>query len=450
MVKEVEDEDEKEEDVEDIISFEKKDTFKLITSATILSKKLTERRRASVAVWTDAKLLDFAKSIVGQVPAKESRFAAMASNVSLNSIPPLSVGNLVLDVHMNGATLNALDANLVAKVFRYFDLDTLNNTRRVSKFFSAVAKDKDHNLYSLVNLTPFSKKINNENLERLLMFIGSNIHRLILKNCWSVTDRGLFSISQYCPILVHLDLSSAWDITDAGLLKISEVAQYLEAINLSNCRKITDQGVSAILQKAPGMLKIQVSYCKNLTGNVMAHPVWSSMKEINFQRATGIRDDGFLSWKSLCVTSSISYFALEDLNLSDCSFLTDASIQVLGSKCPQLKRLCLSFCCSLTEKFATFLVEGCPFIQILDSSYCGGAVTDAAVKVIAQGLPRMHSLGVRCCVLLTDQGMEDLATHALSLHTLNFTQCKNVSSNICKKLGIEWNCISTSVYFGIE
>ena len=414
---------------------------KPITSANILSKKLTEKRRASVAVWSDAKLMAFAKDVVSQVTTKESRFA---SSMSLHSSSPTASTFDLTALPANRAGLYMLDPTLISRILSFLDLDSLNNARGLSKYFSTIAMEKDNNLYSLLNLSPYCKKINDQKLLSLLKFAGERVLQLSLKNCWPVTDIGLIYISQYCKGLVRLDLSSAWDITDVGLLKIAEVSHHLESLNLSNCRKVTDTGVLAILKIATGMLTVQVSYCKNLTGRVMDHLVWRTIREVNFQRATSIRDDGFLNW--IKFPESSIYFGLVDLNLSDCSFLTDAVIQVLGSKCPQLARLCLSFCCSLTEKFASYLVEGCPFIQVLDASYCGAAITDESVKTLAQGLPRLHSLGLRGCVLVTDQGIEHLATHALALHTLNFTQCKFVSPTICKRLGIEWNCISTPVY----
>ncbi|KAJ3354290.1 hypothetical protein HDU91_005787, partial [Kappamyces sp. JEL0680] len=55
------------------------------TSASILSKKLTEKRRASVAVWSDDKLMQFANKVTSQSAAKESRLAAL-SNASMLSI----------------------------------------------------------------------------------------------------------------------------------------------------------------------------------------------------------------------------------------------------------------------------------------------------------------------------------------------------------------------------
>jgi hypothetical protein len=284
-----------------------------------------------------------------------------------------------------------------------------------------------------------------------MSYAGPAVQNLILKNCWSITDGGIAQIMPLATKLVTLNLCSLWDLTDNGLIKIAEFSQLLESIDLANCRKITDHGVLAILEQAQNLKSINLSYCKNLTSKVLNNITWSNIQEVNLQRCTGIHDDGFKSWiMETSIPNSISLgfltFALEDLNLSDCSFLTDATLQVLSKKCPQLRKLCLSFCCSLSDQFASSLTEGCPFIEILDISYCGGAATDMSMLTISQGLPRLEKLGLRGCVQLTDMGMEHLATHAISLKTINFTQCKNISPNICKKLGIFWKTTSQSVY----
>ncbi len=402
-------------------------------------------------MWSDDKLSQFAKNVVSQAAHKESRFAAM-SNASMLSTASSESDNLHLEqVERQGLFL--LEPKLIVKIIQLLDLPSLTKVRGANKFLQSVLVEKEFCLLWHIDVSPHNKMITDAKLTTLLSIVGPHLQSLSLKNCWPLTNSGLAMIPSFCPKLTSLDLSSVWELTDTGLQSIAEQSNLLTSIDLSNCRKITDVGILSLLDSSTNLQAINVAYCKNLTGKMMNHLTWSNIKEANLQRATGIRDDGFLSWKipsasSGGITLDSLLFALQDLNLSDCSFLTDNCIQVLGTKCPQLKRLCLSFCCSLTEKFATFLSEGCPFIEILDASYCGGAVNDNAVLTLAQGLPRLTSLGLRGCVQLTDLGLERLATHALSLHTINFTQCKNVSANICQKLGTSslWTCISTPIY----
>lgn len=424
-----------------------KDNPRPITSASILSRKLAEKRRASVAVWSDDKLMKFAQNVTSQAIGKVSRFAQALSIPNLLNIDDTE--HELSPVEKTG--LFVLDISILVNILRLLDLVSLSKIRGVNKYVLSVVAEKDFQFFSNIDLTPYNKKINDIKLGKLLGFCGSAVQTISLKNCWSMTDGGLANMAKSANRLMSIDLSNCWELTDNGLLKIAETAQLLTRIDLSNCKKITDVGILSLFSNASNLERINLSYCKNLTEKMMNHSTWANIKQANLQRCTGIRDAGFLHWNNLSIgkdgpaLGSIP-FAMEDLNLADCSFLTDESISVIGAKCPQLKRLSLSFCCSLTEQFAFALSAGCPFLKTLDVSYCGGAITDATVLLLGQGLPSLTSLGLRGCVQLSDTGLGHLATHALVLHTINFTQCKNVSPNVCHKLGIQWNCISTPVY----
>ena len=417
------------------------------SSASILSQKLTEKRRASVAVWSDQKLLQFAQNVATQSQVKESRFAKPLSKISLTSVA--SKESLCLE-ECEKTGIFVLDIPVLVRCLKYLDLIGVTRMRKVNKYFFKLVMDTDLMFYYYVDLTFYAKKITNDKLTLLSKFIGSHVQVLSLRNCWPITDGGLIQMARLCNKLISLDLSSVWELTDGGLLQLAETAHLLAYIDLSNCRKITDKGILSLVSTATNLQTINVAYCKNLTGAMMNHLTWSNVKNVNLQRCTGIRDEGFSQWLQTGPNPSLSLgsliFALEEINLSDCSFLTDITINAISKKCPQLKRICLSFCCSLTEKFATYLMEGCPFIEKLDVSYCGGAVTDSALQTLAQGLPKLTTLGIRGCVQVTDAGMAHLATHALLLAHINFTQCKNVSPHIESKLGIKWNCLTSPIF----
>lgn len=127
-------------------------------------------------------------------------------------------------------------------------------------------------------------------------------------------------------------------------------------------------------------------------------------------------------------------FEMLDINLSDCSFLTDMAVQQLSLTCTNLKVLALSFCCALTPEAIASLAENCPDLTSLDVSYCGSAVTDDSLLFIASKLLNLEKLSVRgkClylmlsgCGLVTDKGLENLES-SLSLRILNISQCQSV------------------------
>ncbi|KAJ1544488.1 hypothetical protein HK405_008600, partial [Cladochytrium tenue] len=148
-------------------------------------------------------------------------------------------------------------------------------------------------------------------------------------------------------------------------------------------------------------------------------------------------------------------FVLQELILSDCSFLSDAAVSSIARACPALRVLSLSFCCALTEAFALPLATHSRMLVALDLSYCGAAVTDrslatlagvvaaddlvaeqneldgvAATRLIgdgATGLSALERLSLRGCVQITPTGVAAVVGAGLpALRRLNASQCRNL------------------------
>ncbi|KAH6570310.1 hypothetical protein BASA60_007799 [Batrachochytrium salamandrivorans] len=501
----------------------------------MLASRFDSRRRASVAVWSDDKLMKFAQNAVNHAAAKESKMqisTAAKSECSLDSdaseVAPLSSSTYLLD----SSVFFGLTPYILAHVFRFLSFRQLMRLRRLNSSIANLLLERPHSLVSFVDLSHWHKMIDNKVIGDIMCFCGPNITMLSLRNCWQITDQGLARIAQYATNLHTLSLSTVWDITETGLNSIAEHCKQLRAIDLSNCRKLNDAGVQNLLDKCKHLDTIGLSYCKSISDSIMDRSIWSCMRRINFRRCTGLFDAGFLKWRDCYlkpqlplapsrgvqplgwshpvindviseneseltdvrhgeqsldansmmdtdapqseidtnhtqttdamdvtadgdheptapgshlpqdqpmhmstyteVPESLSNpirlaFMLEELNLSDCSFLTDQTIAVLSACCPRLERLCLSFCCSLTEKYAEILAKGCWDIHTLDVSYCGGAVTDASLSTLAHSLSYLEQLSIRGCVQVTDAGVDALLHESTRLAALNLSQCKSIS-----------------------
>ena len=423
--------------------YEEVPMMKPTSIAMNLHARITEKRRASVAVWSDDKLLNFAAKVVG-TKSREARVIdviAQSQSQIMNNTAILEEDSM----EKIDATFHGMPDFILARIIRHLDLLSRTRVAQSSKLLQAVLKNHTHRLFSVVDFSPWNKNITNNNINSLLGKYGSGIQKLSLKNCWAVTNAGIDNISKNCPSVTSLDLSSVWEITDGGLFSISKgCADFLVSINLSNCRKISDEGIVALCENAELLQFINVDYCKKLTSKSLKHIRWGQISEMSIQRCTGIRDDGFISWVEEHRQEEKTHFDLEEANLADCSFLTSYSIKSLSELCPKLKYLNLSFCCSLKEDFAEYLVQGCPFIHTLDISFCGMAISDKSITTLAQGLPNLKNLNVKGCVQLTDLAIENLASHALKLETITYTQCQKITPGIADMLDVKWTEYSRS------
>ncbi|KAJ3176056.1 hypothetical protein HDU87_005573 [Geranomyces variabilis] len=513
------------------------------SQASSFAARYGDRRRASVAVWSDDRLMQFAQIATEKspdVPMPREKHPPLKKSSSFTRAKTHKPHQRV---HMYSVAesrgYGVLGRDLMARVFRYLDFRHRMRVRASSMHILRLLLDPRTGLTTEVDLSPWHKRIDDKILSDVVCFCGQTVRNLSLRNCWTVTDKGLASIAHYAGRgLETLCLASVWDVTDGGIGSMARMCQQLRNIDLSNCRKLSDAGVLGVLDACPALEIISTSYCKILSDGVLAHPRWRTVRRLNLQRCTGIRDKGFGAWVAttseaspaaaaaaaagvvseavmtdafavaasedaevptkpsrttdaewhlmdvdgdedgsqdpddfgstqsagnesvfgsptaivprapLKTTAPVAApappagFDLEELILSDCSFLTDVTVAAVAASCHKLQYLSLSFCCALTETFADELCRGCPQLRALDMSFCGTAVTDANLLVLARGLPRLERLSIRGCVQVTEQGIGYLARYAQNLKMLNVSQCRSISDDAVRSTGRGWRLLT--------
>jgi len=362
----------------------------------------------------------------------------------------------------NQPYLGPLPYSLMKRCVSFLDFKNQFRIRRISRIFNCmitngntsniddpVWKDFDieEPLSISIDLSTFPKLINDNVLNTILSTCEDGIiENLDLHRCWGITDKGCKSIENIGSEIRNLNLLDCWDITDNGLVSLSSYLPNLESIDLSNCRKITNLSVITLLQNCPRLSKISLSYCKNLSSELFSNSLlWRKVKQLNLQRCTGIFDAGFALWKEQINQENDDplipdFFCLKKLNLSDCSFLTDAAINNIAETCLELEEISLSFCCALTEECILNLITKCKELKVLDLNYCGLAVTDDICTTIVNEGKNLTSLGFRGCIQITDEGIKKLLKDKSNLKRINCSQCSNITNetrNLLESNGIE-------------
>ncbi|KAI9089579.1 hypothetical protein DFS34DRAFT_639085 [Phlyctochytrium arcticum] len=518
-----------------------------------LASRYNGRRRASVAVWSDDRLMQFAQATTDkhEGSGKEKLPAAPPKSRRLSASSPTTSTikkEHTLPTSAEVRAFGVLGRENMAHVFRFLDFRQRMRVRILSMDILRLLLDPQAMLTTSVDLSPWHKRIDNQVITNVICFCGKTVRELSLRNCWGVTDKGLAAIAHYASnCLENLCLASVWDITDSGIASMARMCSQLKELDLSNCRKLSDAGVCSVLDACRGIETLTLSYCKSLTDNLMSHPRWATVKRIILQRCTGIFDAGFERWveqlknlavkkeleasqsagdastpgstsqhpvvgedggplselkeedeeqlepshsltmsdqtmpassddggedrmdtdtsdddldhdltyddsMSPCSSTSSSLrpaplspslsFALQELILSDCSFLTTATVSAVAASCHHLEILSLSFCCALTEEFADHLTKGCPRLRALDMSFCGMAITDASLETLARGLRWLERLSIRGCIQVTERGILILARYARHLRMLNVSQCKNVDAPLLERVGRGWRLLT--------
>jgi len=114
---------------------------------------------------------------------------------------------------------------------------------------------------------------------------------------------------------------------------------------------------------------------------------------------------------------------IEELNLSQCKRISDATCAALSSHCPKLQRLNLDSCPEITDMSLKDLAAGCPLLTHINLSWCE-LLTDNGVDALAKGCPELRSFLSKGCRQLTDKAVMCLARYCPNLEAINLHECR--------------------------
>ena len=372
----------------------------------------TEKRRASIAVWSD---------LFDQLNFPSAQTTSLGRPESCIDDVEFRFEQFQMESEQS---VDDIQDDILPRIFSFLPFFDLLNCRTVCQSWN----EGTENLIACqtVNLTPKNKLVDNETLDFVVNFCGSRPTVLSVRNCWLLTNASFFKIANSMPNLTKLDLHSCWEITTAGIEAITSRCTKLQTLELGNCRKIDDESVE-LISKLPYIKHLGFSYCKNLTDQSMMYlsALKTSLKSLNLQRCSGITDQGFV--RSMGI---FEWRNLEILNLADCSFLTDEAIKSVCTACPVLKNLNLSFCCALSEEAITVISKNAFRLQKLDLSYCGNAVSEKSLRQLCS-LPRLTDLSLRGCVRVNEECLKIVSK--IKRSRVNVSSCKEISSLVVAK-----------------
>lgn len=150
---------------------------------------------------------------------------------------------------------------------------------------------------------------------------------------------------------------------------------------------------------------------------------------------------------------------LQRLDISNCSSVTNSTLQVLGVNCQNVRTVCLNDCHWVSVDGLTVLAIQCVNIESLDLTGCWGVndeaitllamqckklqylslakiygLTDYAVSILAREATSMRHLNIRGCWRLSDDSIRILAEYATNLKALEARECRDITENSLYKL----------------
>ncbi|TEB35822.1 RNI-like protein [Coprinellus micaceus] len=242
----------------------------------------------------------------------------------------------------------------------------------------------------------------------------------------SLSDDHLADVILQCPLLESLVLSGAPETTDRTVVLLAQNATHLHGLNLSNCVEVTDVGILELTNKS---LPLQ----------------WLFLNGV-----IGLTDPSISAIAKTCSR-------LVELELCDLPLLTPLAVRDIWSYSRKLRVLRLANCPLLSDKAfpappaaepppgiaddekplphrpTTWLENLPPLIlrhctenlRILDLTAC--KVTDDAVDGIVVHAPKIQTLILSGCIMLTDRSLESICKLGDHLDVLMLAHVSNIT-----------------------
>nr|XP_005896617.1 PREDICTED: leucine-rich repeat-containing protein 29 [Bos mutus] len=261
-------------------------------------------------------------------------------------------------------------------------------------------------------------------------------------------EASLVSRAWYCaaqialreqPGLTSLDLSGCSELADGAVLAVSRGLRHLRRLSLRKLQRLTDAGCSAL----GGLCELQsldLAECCLVRGRELAQSLGSvcaappPLASLSLAYCSSLKPHEELEYRASSPKdpspqpqgpSLLMLQALQELDLTACSKLTDASLtKVL--QFPQLRQLSLSLLPALTDKALVAVAKGCPSLERLALSHCS-LLSDQGWAQAASSWPRLQHLNLSSCSQLTEQTLDSVGQACRQLRMVDVAMCPGIS-----------------------
>ncbi|KAI4885972.1 hypothetical protein NFI96_033063, partial [Prochilodus magdalenae] len=256
----------------------------------------------------------------------------------------------------------------------------------------------------------------------------AQLESLSLRNCTYIRDAAVYSLAQLLgSSLRELDLTSCVYLTDLSVRAIATYLPGLQVLRLGWCKEITDWGLLGMVEPTNGyepskeMEDKGPSFTRTFGNMGFFQPPSMPFQE----KPRLVTDEDLGAFKEQEGASLLALKGLQELDLSGCSKLTDASItQVL--RFPMLQRLSLSMLPEISDKSLASVALHCRCLTSLALSHCS-QLTDEGMARALPHLPRLQHLHLACCDSITDRCLTLIGRYCKRLRTLDISMCKDIT-----------------------
>lgn len=225
---------------------------------------------------------------------------------------------------------------------------------------------------------------------------------------FSDTALGLFERLKF--LITHLTCGGTL-IEEAAFSIVIKACPQLRLLNISYTRDFSDR----LYEIDPSLQELDLSNCPWLSSDALRKMV-AICPNLRRLALTSNVQLAFTGWGALQKLPHLT-----GLNISRCHQVHDQDFSLILRACPQLYELHLEGCRGLSERAFFELAKRLPQLYVLNVSRCH--VSDAALIEIAMRCRNLRELYIARCKEITDKGLLQLMAHAHALKFLDAAAC---------------------------
>jgi len=295
-----------------------------------------------------------------------------------------------------------------------------------------------------------SRCFSNEALIKLLMD-GGVLTDITLNRCRQINDLGLIGFRRHGTASTHLKnlRVSTLPIHDSSMTWISEGCKQLELLDLTDTHGITDSSLSYLGQGCTRLKTLLLTKCHSISNTGLLNFLPSGghyLTNLDLTDCSLISDKG-----AYCIAENCTKISI--LNLFGVPHITDRGMKLVATKCIRLTSLDFSadinsLDTSTKARVPHIGTEGLKamgqFSAALTTLKCAGAarVDDTGLVALSFGCPNLTQVNLRYCYQLTSVSIISLARNCPNLLHLDLGSCPGIGEEAIEALTT--NCFSLS------
>ncbi|XP_052262055.1 F-box/LRR-repeat protein 15-like [Dreissena polymorpha] len=193
--------------------------------------------------------------------------------------------------------------------------------------------------------------------------------------------------------------------------------------------KVTERAFHILTDESSNLVNVNLRNAKDWLQDSLLMPVLKNnqrIESLDLTNCTSLSNTSLQVLVTHCV-------GLKSLVLRDCVWLDPDGVTVIGLYSNQLEKIDMSGCWNVNDEALVVLVKGCPRLLSIELMKIYG-LTDTSMSILCQSCPKLVHLNVQGCWRITDDSIRFLAEYGKNLKTLHIRDCTHVTETVLTKL----------------